>query len=137
MCIEGPGLEISDPPPDVDGSTTQIVESGMSSDESPLEKRVSRLYVVDPPRDDVERLPDIGGGLLESVDPGMRIVEGAPKTIESSMKTIERPTRMCDCLAPARAPAPSNRAGSSRVVGGALRVIGGLPDVVDDDPSYT
>ncbi len=109
----------------------------MSRDESPLEKRVARLYVVDPPLDDVERSPDIGVGLLESVEPGKRIVEGPPKTIESSMKTIERPTRMRDRFGLARAPAPSNRAGSSRVVGGALRVIGRLPDVVDDNPSYT
>jgi hypothetical protein len=137
MRVEGSRLQISDPPPDVDGSTTPVVESGMSSDESPLEKRVLRLYVVDPPQDDVERLPDIGGGRLESVDPGMRIVEGAPKTIESSMKTIERPTRMRDGFGPARAPAPSHRVGSRRVVGRALRVVGRLPDVVDGDPSYT
>ena len=130
MCIDGSGLKISDPPPDVAGSTTRIVESGMSGDESPLQKRVSRLYVVDPPRDDVERSTYVGGGLLESVDPGTRIVEGSPKTIESSMKTIERPTRMCDRFGPARASAPSHRVG-------ALRVIGRLPDVVDVDPSYT
>jgi hypothetical protein len=96
-----------------------------------------RVYVVDAPRDDVERSLDIGVGLLDSVDPGMKIVEGPPKTIEGSMKTIERPTWMRDRFGLARAPAPSNRAGSSRVVGGALRVIGRLPDVVDDDPSYT
>ena len=137
MCVEGSGLQVSDPPPDVDGSTTQVVESGMSSDESPLEKRVLRLYVVDPSQDDVARSPDVGGGLLESVDPGMKIVEGPPKTVESSLKTIERPTRMRDRFGPARAPALSHRVGSSRVVARALRVIGSLPDVVDDDPSYT
>jgi hypothetical protein len=93
MCVEGSGLEVSDPPPDVDGSTTRVVQPGMSSDESPFEKRVSWLYVVDASRDDLERSPDVGVGRLESVDPGMRIVEGPPKTIESSMKMIERRRR--------------------------------------------
>jgi hypothetical protein len=137
MCVEGSRLQVSEPPPDVDGSTTQVVESGMSGDESPFEKRVSRRYVVDASRDDVERSPDVSVGLLESVDPGMRVVEGPPKTIESSMKTIELPTRMRDRLGPAKASAPSHRVGSSRIVGRALRVIGRLPNVVDDDPSYT
>ncbi len=123
MCVEGSGLEASDPPPDVDGSTTRVVESGMSSDGSPLEKRVSRLYVVDPSQDDVERSPDFGGGLLESVDPGMRIVDGPPKTIESSMKMIEHPTRMRDGLGSARAPTPSGRGSSRRVVEGAPCVV--------------